>query len=243
VLGESCDLKPVFQVTDKQSFLDFDASLRAALKSGDPAALSLLLKFPLGLRDADGSSTSVADAATLQLKFDTAFPPLARNAVLSLKPSDLWCNYVQAFYSDNHAQVDIDLVDVGIEKEFRITGIDILETKSKASSKADHQVQFICHTPKYRILIDATDGGKMRYRAWAKPRAFPDKPDMQIDTGIVRGEGSDVCAHDIWTFKNGKTQYEVSELGCTDGSEPKNAIGSVDITIGEKPVETLWCYQ
>jgi hypothetical protein len=242
VLGESCDLKSVFEVTDKQGFLDFDASLRAALKNGDPSALSLLVKFPLGLQDADGSSLAITDAATLQSKFDLAFPQTVRDAILKLKPSDFWCNYVQAFYNSDGVQVNIEQVKVGEAKEFRVTSVDLIPS-SNPLAKSDHQIRFVCHTQKYRILIDQTGAEKLRYRAWVKPSTFPDKPDMEIDTGAETVEGSDICGHSIWTFKNGKTQYQVSELGCTNGSEPKDSVGSVNITIGDKPIETLWCYQ
>lgn len=242
VLGQSCDLKTPFpQVTDKQDFLDFDASLRAALKNGDSSALALLVKFPLDLSDSDGGSIAINNAATLQLKFDLAFPKSVRDAIAKLKPSDLWCNYAQAFYSNDGVQVDIDQVDVGTAKEFRITSIDLVPG-SNPLAKADHQPRFICHTPKYRIVVDQTGDSTLRYRAWVKPHAFPDKSDMEIDTGVVDGEGTGPCGHDIWTFKNGKTQYAVSELGCTDGSEPKGSIGSVEISVGDKLIETLWCY-
>lgn len=242
VLGESCDLKSVFEVTDKQDFLDFDASLRAALKNGDPSALALLVKFPLGLQDADGSSIAITDAATLQSKFDLAFPQSVRDAILKLKPTDLWCNYVQAFYHGDGVQMNIEQVDVGASKEFRVTSVDRIPS-SNPLTNADRQIRFVCHTPKHRILIDQTGTEKLRYRAWVKPHTFPDKPDMEIGTGTETLEGSDICGHAIWTFKNGKTQYQVSELGCTDGSEPKGSIGSVEVTVGDKPAETLWCYQ
>ena len=66
---------------------------------------------------------------------------------------------------------------------------------------------------------------------------------MEIDNGSETFEGTGICDHSIWTFKKGDTRFDVSELGCTDGSEPQGAIGELDITIRGKLRQTLWCME
>lgn len=242
-LGSHCDLNFTFGMTDTKDFLDFDTSLRAALKANDAEAMALLVSFPFNLKhSADGDSIAINDATTLHARFHEIFSEDVRNVVLSQKPSDVWCMYSGANYSDGTAQITIDQVDVGELKEFRVTDITIMGVTPRTSATRS-QVQFICHTSKHRILIDEAGDQKLRYRAWIKPHSLLDRPDMEIDTGVEDTEGSDVCAYSIWTFKKGNTQYQVSELGCSDGSEPKGSIGSVDISIGDKPVDTLWCFK
>ena len=245
-LGDSCDLKDVFAVSDKKGFMGFDAELRDALKSRDVAALALLINFPLKVGSPDGTSISINDATTLQYRFDQAFPQAVREAVLDQDPSEFFCKEDWLMYSSRHAAVDVEQVDVGSAKEFRVSSISLMDAGTGKLPAGAHRIEFICHTPKYRILVDSVGGDKARYRAWIKPHPISGKPDMEIGTGTSDVEGSGMCGRDVWTFKNGKAQYEVAELGCTDGSEPKGSVGSVAISTTDDPdhpMETLWCYQ
>lgn len=245
-LGDSCDLSVPFGVTDKKDFMEFDAALRDALKSNDVAALALMIDFPFKVTSPDGASISINDASTLQYQFNTAFPKAARDAILNQDPSQFFCKENWLMYGDRHADVDVEQVDVGATKEFRVTSVSLIDADTGKLAPGTHRIEFICHTPKYRILVDSAGEDKARYRAWIKPHSVLIKPDMEIDTGISDVEGSGMCGRNVWTFKNGKTQYEVAELGCTDGSEPKGSIGSVAISATDNPdhpIETLWCYQ
>lgn len=245
-LSDSCDLKDVFAVSDKKDFMEFDAALRAALKSRDVAALALMVNFPLKVGSPDDTSISIDNATTLQHRFDQAFPQAAREAVLNQDPGQFFCKEDWLMYSDRHAAVDVEQVAVGTAKEFRVSGVSLMDASTGKLPAGAHRIEFICHTPKYRILVDSTGEDEPRYRAWIKPHATSGKPDMEIDTGTSDVEGSGMCGRDVWTFKNGNTQYQVGELGCTDGSEPKGSVGSVEISTTDNPdhpIETLWCYQ
>jgi len=247
-----CDLHTVFGETDTKQYLSFDAALRDALRNGDPTALAVLVKFPLNVYSPGEGSFSINDPSTLQLRYDEIIPQSLRDAVLKQEPSELYCHDVGADYYDKHAQVHIDQVSVGSAKEFRLVGVDLLDGKSTEPPKTTWGVDFICHTPKYRIVVDSTSGkpdgssSTFRYRAWVKPHGATDKPDMELVGGTDDGGGTGVCYASAWTFRNGKIQYAVSRLGCTDGSEPKGAEGRVDISSTDdpdNPTETLWCYQ
>lgn len=240
-----CDLKRVFNVTDNKEFLDFDAAFHKALKAGDPTSISLLVKFPLHVTHGDDRGISMDDARTLEAAFDEAFPKVVRDAVLNEQPKDYFCTEDRFIYDDGKGEVDVKQVDVGGAKEFRVTGVAVMQDDATTSSKG-FKAALICHTPKYRIIVDTDESDRSRYRAWIKPHEGFDKPDMEIVGGTYEGGGSGMCGYSAWAFKNGKTLYTVSELGCTDGSEPKGSIGSVRISATDNPdhpIETLWCYQ
>lgn len=240
-----CDLKRVFDVNDNKDFLDFDAAFRKALKSGDSASIALLVKFPLNITHGDNRDITMNDARTLETAFGEAFPKVVRDAVLNEQPKDYFCTEDRFIYDDGKGEVDVKQVDVGGAKEFRVTGVAVMQDDAATSPKG-LKARLICHTPKYRIIVDTDEDDKARYRAWIKPHEGFDKPDMEIVGGTYEGGGSGICGYSAWAFKNGKTLYTVSELGCTNGSEPKDTIGSVEIATTDNPdnpIETLWCYR
>jgi hypothetical protein len=102
---------------------------------------------------------------------------------------------------------------------------------------------FVCDASKYHIVVDSKADYVPRYRAWIKPHPMSSVPDMQINNGTETVQGTGVCAYSTWSFKKGDTQYSVRQLGCTDGSEPKNAVGKLDVLIHGKPRQNLWCMQ
>jgi hypothetical protein len=107
-------------------------------------------------------------------------------------------------------------------------------------------LEFVCETDKHRIIVDASATGVGRYRAWNKPRPLTQKPDLELLNGKWSSEGSGPCRYDLFTFTNGKTQYEIGELpGCGAGdadSPPQSAIGQLEVVSGDKTESTSWCY-
>lgn len=104
-----------------------------------------------------------------------------------------------------------------------------------------YETNYVCDTPKHHIVVDSKADEVPRYRAWVKPHPMTAKPDMEIDLGAEEVEGTGECAYSTWTFKKGDTQFDVGQLGCTDGSEPKGAVGQLNITIHGELKQTLWC--
>src|SRR5882724_9442320 len=85
LVGPNCDVS-VFGAKDKQEFVTFDKTFRAALKNRDAATLASIVEFPLTLNYGPGLSISLDNPATLQDKFQEAFPPKVRDAVLNEDP-------------------------------------------------------------------------------------------------------------------------------------------------------------
>lgn len=65
---------------EAQRYLDFVAELKLALKRGDPAAVALLVQFPLQVNQPGETHLEIADARTLQARFAEVFTPSCASA-------------------------------------------------------------------------------------------------------------------------------------------------------------------
>jgi hypothetical protein len=239
-LGDSCDLS-ILGVKDKSEFLRFDSALRYALDKQDAATLALLVQFPLTLNLEDGSHVSLNDSATLQLRFAEAFPPMLRKTVLAQKPEALFCRYDQGVMYGN-GELWVNHIELGKVPQFRITAVNVPGSATRKAKSERAKTQIACSTDKFHIVIDADDDGTTRYRSWNKPHAPPDKPALELN-GTAGGEGTGVCFHRNWNFKNSDVEYVVTEnKGCGDGSHSADALAQLEVLLGGKPQLTSWCY-
>lgn len=236
-LGDGCDLS-VLGAKDKDSFLHFDGALRSALAKQDAAALALLVEFPLTLNYGDGAHVSLNDAATLQIRFAEAFPPALRSAVLAQKSEALFCKYDGLMYGNG--ELWANLVGEGKAPQFRITAVNLPDVTARSPKPAETKVQLACSTDKFHIVIDGKDDAP-RYRSWNTPHAPPDAPALEL-VGQGDGEGSGVCFHRIWRFRNSNVGYVLSQPGCSEGSVPDKAKAQLEVRIGNRPPLTSWCY-
>jgi len=226
-LGPSCDLS-IVGAKETRSFLDFDRDLRAALSAADPASTALLVEFPLRVNTGHGSY-SVNDPAILQARFQEAFSPAVRKAVLDQKTNDIFCNYTGVMYGNG--AVWVELTKAG----YAIQTINLASSESAGAG-----VDFVCRTEKHRILIDHIASADLRYRVWNRPRALAEKPDLEIAAGKKDVEGTGPCAHAIWTFTNGATTYSIDETGCAPSTE--GVKGRLTVSTGGKQQAQWPCY-
>lgn len=98
-----------------------------------------------------------------------------------------------------------------------------------------------CRTDKHFIKVTGIQEDSLLYQAWKDEESSKSKPDLQLSKGQRVIEGTGPCRYQTFIFKNGVYRYEVGELGCTDGSEPENAVGRLRVTKGEKPLSEQWC--
>lgn len=241
-LGASCDLS-VLGTNDASGFQHFDNALREALEARDAGAVAALIAFPLRLNLAGGGHESVRDAAAFQQQSGTLLPVL-RKAVMAQPPGELFCNADGVMY--DNGTIWANLVGSGIAAPFRITsvnlpqGVALRAAAAPAPQGAGRKPELACKTDKFRIEIDTLGDGKPLYRAWNLPHAAPEPPAMEL-AGSVTREGTGACSHRIWRFRNGNTDYVVTEPGCTDGSEPAGAKAHLEVDIAGKPRLAAWC--
>ncbi len=221
------------------TFARFDKELRVAISSQDALALAFLVRFPLTVND-DGGSISLDDAAALKTHFQEVFTPAVRKAILDQPSKDQGCMPEGVMYGSGVVWVNgskhgyaIDVVNRDAVPPYRV-------------NRSVPKIKYVCQTETHRIVIDALAGGALRYRAWNKPRPVTEEPNPEIANGVGTFEGTDVCAYPVYTFKNGAAAYRVAGgLGCLGDNEPgppKDATGSLEVTIAGKPPAHAWCY-
>ncbi len=233
-IGGSCDLAAV-GLADTKAFLRFDRELRDALSRQDPAALALLVRFPLRINDARGSY-SLNEPLALQSHFMEVFPPVVREAVLKAKAENVFCNYGGIMYGDGEVWVGVS------SKRYVVQAINLPGPRGSTTGPTP-KLRFVCDAEKHRVVIDTDTDNKPRYRAWNKPRPLSEKPDVEISMGSADMQGTGPCAHSVWTFMKGATKYTVEEIGCVpESDEAKDATGTLEVSVGGKQVALWWCY-
>lgn len=218
------------------TFDRFDKELRTAIRQQDTLALAFLVKFPLTVNDA-GGSIAINDAEALKTHFQEVFSPAVRNEILKDPEDDPACNAFGVGYGDGVIWVNATKRGYAIEVVNR-DAIPPIKTDWNAP-----KVNYICQTKTHRIAVDTMQGGTIRYRAWKKPKTPTESPNLELKNGVMSWEGTNVCSVPVWKFKNGSTTYSVyGRLGCTDGSEPKDVTGRLEISIGGNDTPAQWCY-
>lgn len=241
VVGPHCDLQ-VFGEKDKHKFQAFDTTFRISLKNNDPATLVSVVEFPLRLNYAPGVSVSIDTPATLQAKFQEAFPLKVRDAVLNEDSTQVSCGYDGVSYANGTVWVE-DLGESTATANYFVIVVNLPQDPNAKLPSRKGRVDFVCNTGKHHIVVDEPEADKPRYRSWDTPHTVADKPDMQIDVGLYDYQGTGLCGHDVWEFKKGDIEFDVSGLGCyEDSSEPPSgAKGELLILIKGDIKQRDWC--
>jgi hypothetical protein len=239
VLGKNCDLA-VVGATDTKSFLAFDQELRDAFRTQDAAKLATLVEYPLVIETNGGTDylDSASSVSFEKRRFKVIFTPAIRRAILDQRPENIWCSERGIMYGNS--------VMVGSTGH----GFTLMYAIHEIYLPSDHkpgEVEFACTTKKHHVIVDIGADGSPRYRAWNKPRALTEKPDLELPEGRIDSEGTGPCNYAWWKFTSGTTEIVASTLGCYDESDhpPKGAQGSLDVSTydgSKKHNEHLWCY-
>ncbi len=243
-LGESCDLS-VLGVRDDSGFHRFDDALREAVASRDAHALGALVRYPVRLNDGNAGHVEIGDAAALEHRFADALWPTLRRAVLGRQPDELFCNADGVMYGDGAVWADPDRDG----RRFRIAAFNLAahvpapaESASTAAGRSagTDGVLLTCDTAKFHIVIAAAADHRRRCRSWNRPRLPPDEPALDL-AGDENREGTGVCAHRIWRFRNGNTRYIVAEPGCNAGDVPAGAKARLEVESAGRTLLQSWC--
>jgi hypothetical protein len=214
-LDESCDGRQ-YGVKDQGELAQFDSKLRHALERSDSAQLAALVSYPLRVNGPGRGSYVIPNPRTLQEQFLHVFPPQLKAAVLGTPQRDVSCMSAGVMYGDGALWIQPVLTAGRLS--YRIQTIN-LPGESQPALRDGHLLEFVCETAQHRVIVDYEEQSNYRYRAWNKPHAITEKPDIEITSGSQAFEGTGQCGHQMWIFTRGNTRYTVSELGCTDGSE------------------------
>lgn len=223
---------------DKASLLAFDRDLRTAMAGEDPAAVALLVNFPLRVNGGQGGTIALNNVAALQARFSEVFPKPIREAVLNQDAKTIFCSYQGIMYGTGQVWVGPRGSTWGVFT------VNLPHTRGKEKSADWPKLEMVCNAEKHRVIVDSDGEGRLRYRAWNRPRFVKDEPDLEIAEGTQTVEGRGLCAYNVWTFKDGEAEIQLSGLGCSPDSSPPptGATGSLDILIPGQPTLTWWCY-
>jgi hypothetical protein len=145
----------------------------------------------------------------------------------------MFCNSAGISYGDG--VIWILRTDLG----YRLATVNV-PVLGKVPETTVYRVAFACQTQTDRIIVDQPKGETLRYRAWRKPHSLLDKPDSEIKNGKQAFQGTGSCAYPLWSFTDGATKVVVEGLGCSNGDQPDNAVGTIEAN--DKQAVPGWCF-
>jgi hypothetical protein len=215
-------------------FSRFDSALRSAVKRNDVRALAFLVNFPLKVNTSKGTLL-IPDARSLGGHYAEIFSPQVRSQVLATDPGDYICRYDEGL----GYKAGVIWVSTNGHK-FSLDSVNAADLHAKSDMPT---LTYTCETKTHRISIEDLNNGKYRYRSWNKPKELSEPPDVEVSDGKLHFEGTGVCSYGVYSFTKGNVEYTVSQgLGCTNGSEPKNATGDLHVTVAGKDITQAWCF-
>jgi hypothetical protein len=195
--------------------LAFDQKLRAAQT---PEDFVPLLRFPLRIYR-DERTLRIADAAAF---LADASRILTKALVAALRTdADPICRYEQLGYVGGHVWVGHDGARFSVESIY----VGTLDPKN-LPSPTNPEVDVLCRTKTQAYAVERIGENKWRLRVGRGKEA------KLIGARSAYTEGTGPCTHWIWRFAG----IEVSERGCTDGSEPADSVAEVTTRAGSE-----WC--
>lgn len=231
---------PPTRAENDPALTSFDREFRKALSDRDPVALALLVQFPLRLNHGESGVTLLANPAALQSRFDEAFPVAVRAAVLESRRENLFLRGSTVGYPNG--VVWLDYFGEGDSARYRVVGVNLPSLATPCKGGCMRRVVFVCDAAKHRVILDVGDDRKVRYRAWNKPRAVTELPDLELSPAEVTAEGTTPCVAATWTFRRGDSEYQLSEIGCGGSFDVAGEVGSLTVSVGGK-VQAQWpCY-
>jgi hypothetical protein len=231
-----CNLS-VFGGTDRRAFDRFDARLRTAARSEDPSAFVDLVMYPLKVnRD---NRTIVIRSREELARDSRIFTTSVRSAIKDQE--GFCCRDIGLMYGAGTVWVDVVPAASGKPERYGVSTVNVPEfDPARAPSRTAPETKLKCVAPANTVVVEDL-GGPLRYRSWRKGQPMTARPDLVLEGGTVTFDGSGVCEHATYTFKNGDTTYEVSELGCTDGSEPAGTTGRLAVSRGDTALADWFC--
>ncbi|XOF32299.1 MAG: hypothetical protein ACL93V_09615 [Candidatus Electrothrix sp. YB6] len=239
---DDCDIRWL-EGQDSGELRRFDSELRLALTARDVTQVALLTRFPLRVSGPGRGAITILDPEALQDRFSEIFPRYIRTAVLNTK--HISCSAQGVMYGmRGDLWVKPEVVDDHLS--YYISTVNLQTDKQQAKHNDERLIDFVCRTPKYRIVVDTdnTDSScSYRYRVWNVPKALSFPPDLTINANCdaMEFQGTWPCVHRIWTFRNGTATYSISEPGCTGDGVPEETTGFLSVEINEEEKLSMYC--
>jgi hypothetical protein len=129
----------------------------------------------------------------------------------------------------------VDSKPASKEEELELGNSDFLEDKSTIDSELEVERNLAQgENDKFLIRVDRLSNEKLMYRSWSKSKTLDDKPDLELEDGIIEKQGTGGGYHYI--FNNGEWKYIVED---NQMGESEESIG-LFIRLLQNDVEKLY---
>lgn len=220
------------------SFHPYFEKLRAAVRTGNIRAVASLISFPLRVNEGGGFHL-VNNEHDLAASYTRVFTPSIRKVILNQRESDLFC--ITSGIAFGRGSVWVQAVDGDDGARYAIVTVNIPDNEATVGGPSQPPaLVFHCDAPDRLAIVDRSVG-ILRFREWSHRDKQRAQPDVIVIGGKETSEGTNVCAANSWAFDKGHTTYTVSELGCTNGSEPSGSTGRLTISRYGKTEASWFC--
>jgi hypothetical protein len=226
---------PLRPLTYEEKIIGQFASVIAAFKSGDKRKMAETISYPLELPKPLPPIISTEDMLErFDLVFDQEMIDKIAHSTLSdwdlmgwrgvmFENGQVWAEESGKLF---RVRANTSAMQAAIAAAYQE------EKKKLHASIADYNKPVLSwNSKRFNVRIDDMGDAGYRYAVWPGNKFQNDKPDLVLEGGTVRHEGSGNYAH--YTFKNGHYQYHVSEGG--EGM----SIGSLNVFKGETRLVTV----
>jgi hypothetical protein len=224
--------------TDRSAFDVFDARLRSAANGNDRDAFADLVIYPLRV-NRDRRSIMIGNREEFARNAARIITASVRNDIANQR--GFFCRDIGLMYGRGTVWVEVVPASGAQPERYGVSTVNVPDIDStKTPSPTAPELKLKCVAPTSTVLVEDL-GGTLRYRSWHTGQPKTAKPDLTLESGTGTLEGTGLCAHAIYAFKNGDTTYELSELGCSDGSEPDGTTGRLTVSRGGKQLAAWLC--
>ncbi len=190
------------------------------IKNDDIDKLKTMVNYPIR------RTAPIPDIKTqedFERRYSEVFDDTLKNLIISSNPKDDWSEmgWRGIMYSWGIVWIDVlgGLVAVNYDSKFEEEKIKELIKKAKEtlhpSLKFFWEPVLIMETKKFRVRIDKVKGGDYRYASWSINSDMSQKPDLIIEKGEVKHEGTG--GNHSYTFVRGEYTYicDINVIGKT----------------------------
>lgn len=230
---ESCQSGD-YAVKDAAALQRFDTEMRQSLKTGNPLQMAFLVDFPLQVNRPGQGRIRLLDADSLVFNYAATFNPILKAALLGTTQDQIQCTNEGIYYGNGELWVKPVPLEGG-QLTYRIEAINMPQDQPIESS-----VELVCETDKQRVVIDRQNSA-LRFRAWNKPKALTDKPDLLANDGEDSYEGTGFCTYKIWNFSSGQMSLSLAESSACGPDDVSDKNSTLELSLPGKPDQKLIC--
>ncbi|MFB2701342.1 hypothetical protein [Aeromonas veronii] len=219
----------------------FVQQLVDAAEARDHQALANQMKYPF---KQEYPISAIKTPAEMLTRFDEVFDDAILKSISTSRVGQDWqaMGWRGIMLGSGEVWMDFDGKVIGINHQTAQAAKLKAELIARQKSDLHPSVreykspELMWQTEKFTIRIDELDDGHYRYASWAKGKTLADKPDLVLNNGTVRVEGTG--GNHTYLFTSGPYRYEcvVTVLGERGVPPGELVVYKNDVEIVHQPV-------